>query len=57
LFRAILFETTPHGSVIAGSETIWNFFGLDMSNGVSRAAMANYTVFIIPTVRTAAYSV
>jgi hypothetical protein len=56
LLRAILFETASRGSVIAGSDTIWSFFGLDMSKGVSRAAMTNYSIFIIPTVRTAAYS-
>jgi hypothetical protein len=43
--------------LVEGSDTIWIFFGIDMSKGVARMAMANYYAFIIPTVRTVGYSI
>jgi hypothetical protein len=57
LFRAVLFETASQRSLVEGSDTIWIFFGIDMSKGVARMAMANYYAFIIPTVRTVGYSI
>lgn len=57
LFIAVLFETSSQRLLVEGSDTIWVLFGLDMSKGVSRMAMANYYAFIIPTVRTLGYSI
>jgi hypothetical protein len=57
LLRATLFAVfSVPGSVLSESHSISAFLGLDMSSGYSELAFTNYVLFVIPTVRTVAYS-